>query len=86
MDLYPVLSSLFNIDTNVSKDLYLKQMESAFSFCDASDGIEISPHDKLFSTINNYGQQASLRIFITSNISRVKDGGIYEVISKHRLI
>jgi hypothetical protein len=81
-DLYPSLSFLFNIDPSKQED-YQKFMERTFSFANAADGIEIT-HDTLFSSIRS--AIPLQRVFITSNINRVKDGEISSKISKRILL
>jgi hypothetical protein len=54
-------------------------MERTFSFANAADGIEIT-HDTLFSSIKS-GSPLQ-RVFITSNVNRVKDAEVNSKISK----
>lgn len=48
-------------------------MERTFSFANAADGIEIT-HDTLFSSIKS--AIPLQRVFITSNVNRVKEGEV----------
>ena len=54
-------------------------MERTFSFANAADGIEIT-HDTLFSSIKS--AIPLQRVFITSNVNRVKEGEVSSKISK----
>jgi hypothetical protein len=57
-------------------------MERTFSFANAADGIEIT-HDTLFSSIKS--AIPLQRVFITSNVNRVKEGEVSSKISKQPL-